>query len=122
AAAKTEVTPAEVQALVQEVRTKGDPARGELIYRRKEATCLACHAIAGAGGQVGPDMTSIGASAQIDYLVESLLLPNKAVKEGYHTLDVTRLDGKIVSGVKVREGNGELVLRDKADKEIAIRP
>ena len=54
---------------------RGDAARGEQVYRRKEATCLACHAIAGAGGQVGPDMTSIGASAQVDYLVESMLIP-----------------------------------------------
>lgn len=120
AAAKTEATPAEVQALVQEVRTKGDPVRGEAIYRRKEATCMACHAIAGAGGQVGPDMTSIGASAQIDYLVESLLLPNKAVKEGYHATKVTTLSNKVVVGIKTREADGKLYLRTADDKEVAV--
>ena len=52
------------------------PRRG--IFRRKDMVCLKCHAIAGAGGQVGPDLTSIGASAQVDYLIESILLPNKA--------------------------------------------
>ena len=64
-------------------------SRGELIFRRKDLNCLTCHAIAGAGGAVGPDLTSIGASAQVDYLVESLLQPNKAIKEGYHSLVVT---------------------------------
>ena len=58
--------------------------RGEAVFRRKDLTCLKCHSIAGAGGLVGPDLVSIGASAQVDYLVESLLVPNKAVKEGYH--------------------------------------
>ena len=42
-------------------------------------------------------MTSIGASAQVDYLVESMLIPNKAIKEGYHALKVTTLDGKVSS-------------------------
>ena len=119
-AARTDYTPAEIKAYVEEVLTKGDAARGEQVYRRKEATCLACHAIAGAGGQVGPDMTSIGASAQVDYLVESILIPNKAVKEGYHALKVATLDNKVLVGVKTREADGKLYLRNAEDKEIAI--
>jgi putative heme-binding domain-containing protein len=119
-AARTDYTPAEIKAYVEEVLTKGDAARGEAVYRRKEATCLACHAIAGAGGQVGPDMTSIGASAQVDYLVESILIPNKAVKEGYHALKVSTLDGKVLVGVKTREADGRLYLRTAEDKELAI--
>jgi putative heme-binding domain-containing protein len=119
-AARTDYTPAEIRAYVDEVLTKGDAARGEAIYRRKEATCLACHAIAGAGGQVGPDLTSIGASAQVDYLVESLLIPNKAVKEGYHAMKVATLDGKVHVGIKTREADGRLYLRNADDKEIAI--
>lgn len=119
-AARTDYTPAEVKAYVDEVLTKGDAARGELVYRRKDATCLSCHAIAGAGGQVGPDMTSIGASAQVDYLVESILMPNKAVKEGYHALRVTTLDGKVYVGIKTHEADGKVYLRTSEDKEVAI--
>jgi putative heme-binding domain-containing protein len=119
-AARTDYTPAEIKAYVDEVQTKGDAARGEAVYRRKDATCLACHAIAGAGGQVGPDMTSIGASAQVDYLVESILMPNKAVKEGYHAIKVSTLDNKVYVGIKTREADGKLYLRNADDKEIAI--
>ncbi|MBL8865781.1 MAG: sorbosone dehydrogenase, partial [Planctomycetia bacterium] len=93
-AARKEPTADEVKQYVADVLKSGDPARGEAIYRRKELKCLNCHAIAGSGGQVGPDMTSIGASAQPDYLVESLLIPNKAVKEGYHAIEVNRLSGQ----------------------------
>ncbi|MBY0459337.1 MAG: sorbosone dehydrogenase, partial [Gemmataceae bacterium] len=56
-------TDAEIKALAADAIKLGDAARGELVYRRKELQCLACHAYGGAGGQVGPDMTSIGASA-----------------------------------------------------------
>jgi putative heme-binding domain-containing protein len=119
-AARTDYSAAEVKAYVDEVLAKGDAARGELVYRRKDATCLSCHAIAGAGGQVGPDMTSIGASAQVDYLVESILIPNKAVKEGYHAIKVSTLDGKQLVGIKTREADGKVYLRTSEDKEIAI--
>jgi putative heme-binding domain-containing protein len=119
AAARKPPTPDEVKSLVAEA-LRADPARGEQIFRRKELQCVACHAIGGAGGQVGPDMTSIGASAQPDYLVESLLLPSKAIKEGYHAMRVVTADDKVYLGVKVREADGLLVLRNAEDKEVAI--
>jgi putative heme-binding domain-containing protein len=111
---------AEMKELVHAVQQHGNAARGEAIYRRKEQTCLKCHSIAGAGGQVGPDLVSIGASAPIDYLIESLLLPNKAVKENYHALVVGTRDGRLLTGIKVRETTTELILRDAEDKELAI--
>jgi putative heme-binding domain-containing protein len=106
--------------LLADVKAKGDPARGEQVYRRAEMNCLKCHAIAGAGGRVGPDMTSIGASAQVDYLIESLLQPNAKVKEGYNSLVVETADGQQRSGVKVRESGTELIIRDAEDREITI--
>jgi putative heme-binding domain-containing protein len=65
-------------------------------------------------------MTSIGASAQPDYLVESLLLPSKAIKEGYHALRVVTANEQVFLGTKVREVDGVLVLRTAEDKEITI--
>jgi putative heme-binding domain-containing protein len=119
AAARKPPTPDEVKAMVADA-AKADPARGELVFRRKELQCLACHAYGGAGGQVGPDMTSIGASAQPDYLVESLLIPNKAVKEGFNAIRVVTVEDRVVLGIKVREGNGLLVIRTPEDKEVTI--
>ncbi|HEY1191557.1 MAG TPA: PVC-type heme-binding CxxCH protein [Gemmata sp.] len=113
-------TDAEVKALAADVLKVGDAARGELVYRRKELQCLACHAYGGAGGQVGPDLTSIGASAQVDYLVDSLLLPHKAIKEGFDVTRVVTLDDKVLQGIKVREADGVLVLRTAEDKELTV--
>lgn len=115
-----EPTPEEVKTLVAESLKIGDPKRGEIVFRRKDMQCVACHGIGGAGGQVGPDLTSIGASAQPDYLVESLRIPNKAVKEGYHALRVVTDDDKVFLGIKLRETDSELVLRTPEDKEISI--
>jgi putative heme-binding domain-containing protein len=110
----------EMRQMVADVARRGDPARGEAVFRRKDQLCLKCHAIGGAGGQVGPDLASIGASAPVDYLIESILQPNKAIKEGYHSLSVTTASGRIINGIKVRQTKTELILRDADDKEVGI--
>ncbi|MEO1995290.1 MAG: hypothetical protein ABGZ17_08445 [Planctomycetaceae bacterium] len=69
---------------------------------------------------VSPLARSIGASAQIDYLTDSLLLPNKAVKENYHTLVVATDQGKLLTGIKVGQTETHLVLRNAEDREISI--
>jgi putative heme-binding domain-containing protein len=110
----------EFKQLVTEVLAQGDPARGEALFRRKDLACQKCHAIAGVGGQVGPDLVSIGASAPVDYLIESILLPNKAIKEGYHSLVVGTRSGRLLTGILVRETSSQLVLRDAEDREVTI--
>ncbi|HTN73694.1 MAG TPA: PVC-type heme-binding CxxCH protein [Pirellulaceae bacterium] len=114
------LTDALLTELVNEVKTQGNAARGELVFRRSASQCYKCHAIGGAGGVVGPDLVSIGASAQVDYLVESLLEPNKKVKENYHSQSVVTDDGRIVTGIPVRETAEELVLRDADDKIVTL--
>ncbi|MDA0285669.1 MAG: sorbosone dehydrogenase, partial [Planctomycetota bacterium] len=114
------LSPEEMAAFVADVRNKGDRIRGEEVYRRASLSCMKCHAIGGAGGKVGPDMGSIGGSAQIDYLVESLLDPNAKVKEGFHTVVVVTDEGKTFSGIKVRQTDTQLILRDAQGVEMAI--
>ncbi len=109
-----------LQKLVQQVADKGDPQQGEEIYRRQQLQCMNCHAIGGAGGRVGPDLISIGASAPIDYLVESLIEPNKKVKENFHSTMVQTDDGRVLTGIPVRETEQELVLRDAQDREVTV--
>ncbi len=114
------VSEAEMKQMVADVLKHGDAARGEAIFRRKDQLCLKCHAIAGGGGQVGPDLSSVGASAQIDYLIDSVITPNKQVKENYHAMLVTTQQGLSYTGIKVQESADKLVLRTADDKEITI--
>ena len=52
-------------------------------------------------------------------MIDSILQPSVKVKENYHSLTVV-VDGRITSGVKVRETDKELVLRDVEDREISL--
>jgi putative heme-binding domain-containing protein len=114
------LTADELKQMVADVQKSGDPARGEAVFRRKDMLCLRCHAVAGSGGQVGPDLSSVGASAQVDYLIESILLPSKAIKENYHAMIVNTKQGLTHTGIKVQESADKLVLRTKDDAEVVI--
>jgi putative heme-binding domain-containing protein len=113
-------SPADRAALLADVARRGDPARGELVFRRSQSQCLKCHAIAGAGGRLGPGLESIGASAPVDYLIDSLVEPNKAVKEGYNSTVVATNDGRVLTGLKVRQTPTELVLLDAEGREVVL--
>ena len=112
---------ADAEKLATEVVESGDPARGEALYYSSELACLKCHAIGGAGGLVGPDLSSIGTTAQLDYLIDSIFDPNKAIKENYHSTAVITKDGRVLTGIKLRETPSELVLRDSDGREVPVR-
>jgi putative heme-binding domain-containing protein len=120
AAGPREYTPEEKQALMNKVASSGNPHSGEEVFRRKDLACLSCHAVAGAGGQVGPDLAGIGVSSQLDYLVDAVLAPGSAVREGYVAQMVDTVDGESFLGTLARENENEIVLREQYTGEIAI--
>lgn len=108
----------EIAGLVGAVKQGGDPSEGEMIYRR--IGCVACHAIGGAGGKLGPDLTSLGASAPLDYAIESVLDPAAKVKEGYHAFSFTMKDGSQLTGIPTRETATEQFIRPGPAPEIPL--
>ncbi len=116
----TRLTPGQMKQMIAEVMEKGDAARGEQVFRSKQTGCYQCHAIGGAGGWLAPDLRAIGASSPVDYLIDSVLDPNKAVKDGYAGYTIVTREGEVYSGIKVRQDAKLLVLRDNAHAEINI--
>jgi putative heme-binding domain-containing protein len=110
------LTPKEMSGLVAKVAAEGDAHRGEAIYRRQQLLCITCHAIGDAGGVLGPNLVSIGGSAPVDYLIESLLEPSKKIKEGYHMAIISTKTGQVFSGGLVKDSPTEVVIRDPANQ------
>jgi quinoprotein glucose dehydrogenase len=62
----------------------GDAAEGRRIYaERGDTQCVRCHKVNGEGGEVGPDLSKIGGLKPPDYLLESLLQPNRQIAQGF---------------------------------------
>ncbi|WP_435005109.1 HEAT repeat domain-containing protein [Tundrisphaera lichenicola] len=112
---------AEMEALSAEVAARGNAQRGEAIFRRPEMSCMKCHALSGAAGGVGPELSAVGLSSPVDYVVYSILLPDQSIKEEYQTRVVLTDDGRVLQGIVVEEDDKKLVLRD-ATAEIRVVP
>ncbi len=113
-------TQEEVAKIVEQVIARGDATRGESIFRRSELSCMKCHGINRAGGQVGPDLSAIGVSSPVDYVVNSILNPNLAVKEQYVNTVFLLDSGNVFSGVVIDRDDDRVLIRDSQGKTITI--
>ncbi|HYG74423.1 MAG TPA: HEAT repeat domain-containing protein [Planctomycetota bacterium] len=109
-----------IAGLMADVASKGDPARGERVFRRVDLNCFSCHGVGGAGGQVGPDLAGIGAGSQLDYLTEAVMLPSKVVKEGFEAGVVVTKSGEFHSGIIKSKNDDEVVLKDAINGEMTF--
>jgi quinoprotein glucose dehydrogenase len=78
----------------------GNAERGRRIFfERISVSCLRCHRIGEDGGIIGPDLTKIGASNPREYLLESLVAPDRQIAKGFETVVVATDDGRVYTGV-----------------------
>lgn len=103
----------------------GNASHGkELFYG--DANCSSCHMVAGKGGRVGPDLTSVGTSRTIEALSESvrnpsrrlawgLTEPTKEFPQEYETVEVVTAEGQEVKGITLNEDSFTLQLMDTAE-------
>jgi putative heme-binding domain-containing protein len=110
----------EVAKIAARVSQHGDAARGERIFRRADLSCMKCHAVAQAGGSVGPDLSPVGSISPVDYIVNSILNPNLAIKEQFVTRRVLTTDGEIFTGIQIDRDDQRLRLRDAAGKIVTV--
>jgi putative heme-binding domain-containing protein len=89
----------------------GDPAAGKAIYAAK-GKCATCHSISGDGGYIGPDLSSVGRSRSLAYLLSSLVTPDADVALTYRAVQVTTKSGKIASGIRLNEDDLSIQVRD----------
>jgi putative heme-binding domain-containing protein len=102
---------------------KGDAKNGFEIFKKN---CATCHRVAGAGTDVGPDISDTRTKTPGGLLVD-ILNPNQAIDNNYVNYQVTLKDGKTLSGIitaetassitlKRAEGQGDVVLRKDIDE------
>jgi quinoprotein glucose dehydrogenase len=103
----------------------GDSEAGrQIFFERTAVSCLRCHKVKGVGGDVGPDLIGIGARQKRDYLLESIVDPNRQIAKGFESVVITLTSGKYVTGiiksedareVRLITAEGALVTVAKAD-------
>ena len=102
-----------VPALAKASRDRGHAIRGAILFAQQKLGCVNCHT-PGGRDLLGPDLTRLGTEATDAYLVESLLLPSKVIKQKYEVVNVLTRDGKTFSGRVINRGPQNTVLRESA--------
>ncbi|HMP80632.1 MAG TPA: c-type cytochrome, partial [Pirellulaceae bacterium] len=100
--------------LTGDVMTEADVSHGRLLYNKH---CAACHRLFGEGEQVGPDLTGSN-RADLDYILENLVAPNAVVGKDYQMTLLQLIDGRVVSGLIMRETDSALTLKTINDMVI----
>ncbi len=108
-----EYDPDKVAKIVAAVREgKGDAKRGAEVYQLAQLACTACHRVGDAGGVIGPSLNGVGAGMPLDQIVESILWPDRQIKEGYQAIAFTTKAGASITGYIEREGDDLVWYRD----------
>lgn len=98
----------------------GDIRRGQAIFRGTKTACTACHAIGYVGGNIGPDLTRVGAVRQERDLLESILFPSASIVRSYETTLIALEDGRTVNGIIRKETSDELVVAISSGQETRV--
>ena len=93
----------------------------KLFFERAELSCLRCHKIKGEGGEVGPDLSNIGARQSREYIHESIALPNKVIAQGFDSILVNLKNGTAYAGIVKNETATDLTLNSPEDGIVTVK-
>lgn len=100
----------------------GDADAGRKLFRTHEAAvCTRCHSLGDDGGDAGPRLDGVGSRLTRRQILESLVLPQARVADGFATVVLTGVDGEVWTGVLKREADGVIELLD-ADNRVQRIP
>jgi putative heme-binding domain-containing protein len=100
---------------------RGNADAGQEVFVSTKAGCYGCHRAVGRGGNVGPDLSRIGQFRSKAELLESILFPSLTIAPEYRAFQVTTRNGRVVTGLVVRDTAEAIYLRttDLAELRIA---
>ena len=110
---------AHLDELLKELKD-GDIRRGQLIFNSQKAACASCHKLGYLGGNVGPDLTSIGTARTERDLLESIVYPSASFVRSYEPMIVTTKSDEQFSGVLKKDAAEEVVLATGPNTEARI--
>jgi quinoprotein glucose dehydrogenase len=108
-------------AQYRETLAGGDAEAGRRIFfYKQDAQCLKCHKVDGVGGEVGPELKGIGARQNREYLLESIVTPNKQIAKGYESVRISTKKGLEIVGIIKAEDDKEVKLMTPEGRLLTI--
>jgi putative membrane-bound dehydrogenase-like protein len=80
---------------------RGDASRGKDVLTR----CLMCHAVNGAGAELGPALDGWGRGKSPEVIARAILQPSAEIAAGYDATEIKTTDGLTIQGLLIKEGD-----------------
>ncbi len=95
------------------LKNKGDLKHGKALFTDlKGVACIKCHKAEGQGGEIGPDLNSVGAKYSRAQIIEHILYPSRIILDGYQQTMIFTKDGESQSGIVRGETADQVTLLD----------
>jgi len=95
----------------------------EVFYNHASAQCVRCHNVGGSGGVAGPELTRVADKYKENYrehFLESMILPSAKIAEGFATVTLTLIDGRVVAGTVLKDDKKNVTIKDPNGKTITV--
>jgi len=99
----------------------GDAKNGREIFFGAKANCAVCHAVSGAGGVLGPDLTKVGAIRTATDLMEAIVYPSASYVRSYEPVAVRVKSGEEHYGLIRDETQDALRLATSSATEVSLK-
>ncbi len=114
--------PADDLRSYRECMVGGNAEDGKKVFIEKvEASCVRCHKFDGEGGEVGPELTGLGGRKDRNYILESIVFPNKTIAQGYESVTVTLKNGTAYAGQLKSETPQALEINSPEDGLMTVK-
>ncbi|MEX2399835.1 MAG: PVC-type heme-binding CxxCH protein [Rhodothermales bacterium] len=95
---------------LEAARRGGDPDIGRRVFFWPQAQCTQCHTVDHLGGDVGPDLSNVGASKSLEQLVASIVAPSSEIAPDWQTWFVVDSTGTRHLGRQINVGGNSVEL------------
>ena len=110
---------ARVHELLAFVKT-GNASRGEDLFKSERALCTSCHAVSNTGGNLGPDLTKVGAIRTATDLLEAIIYPSSSYVRSYEPAIIGLKSGQELYGIVKDEKQDTVRLATGPSTEVSL--
>lgn len=93
--------------------SSGNAQNGERLFR---TNCAGCHRVSGRGGQLGPDLTSIGSARSRQSLAQKIRGARGSIRRGFEPVTIVTRDGQRIRGVRKNEDEFSIQIMDVTER------
>jgi putative membrane-bound dehydrogenase-like protein len=88
----------------------GDVERGLIVFQSAKAACSTCHPVGYKGGNLGPDLSKVGAIRTRRDLLEAIVFPSASFVRSYEPVQIIRKDDTVAYGIVTNQGGAAFTL------------